>query len=405
MKLAIPRKKIESNKKKVFQKKESYWYSEDGDLTKQLFRAAEIGDYEDMLYLLGQGADPNAENSNAETPLLIAAKEGYEDIAELLINHGADINFQNHYGETPFLCAIKEGNKKLIELLFEKGFKPDGGDIEWLAEDWDLFHFVFDEFANKIDPSTVSWGDLLDKAVREENRLPRWDILFFLNDRNAELKDESIDDICRDLLETAVNTSDVDLIEDVFEILSDSITMDAVVYPNEYNDSILTEAISGRKTDSAVAIIQSIHRHAPDLLPVLSKPRAGGVTPLMLAARLADDKGAHLIKVLLDSYEDLKQSYQSSEGKTALMSAIERENKECAELLVSAATPDVLDKQDEDGNTALILATKKNNPELVALLLEAGADIDIRNGLGETAFSLARKRGLDEIEQLLLDQM
>ena len=120
-----------------------------------------------------RGADPNAENSNSETPLLIAAKEGYEDIAELLINHGADINFQNYYGETPFLCAIKEGNKKLIELLFEKGFEPDGDDMAWLAEDLDLFSFVLDKFADKVDQNSVLWEEVLERAVKEKSELPQ----------------------------------------------------------------------------------------------------------------------------------------------------------------------------------------------------------------------------------------
>ena len=405
MKLAIPQKKIESNKKKVFHKKESYWYSEDGDLTKQLFRAAEIGDYEDMLYLLGQGADPNAENSNSETPLLIAAKEGYEDIAELLINHGADINFQNQYDETPFLCAIKEGNKKLIELLFEKGFEPDGDDMAWLAEDLDLFSFVLDKFADKVDQNSVLWEEVLERAVKEKNTHAISEILFFLKYKKDELLEGIFDDACRYVLQEAVDAENASLIDTIFGVLSDDLTLDAVVYPNKQR-MILHNAISDcNSPDCAVAIIKNIKRYAPDLIPSLSLLESGVFTPLMNAAALEDDKGEPIVKALLESGVDVNQGQQDRKGFTALIRAIWAGNKGSAVLLVSDATPEVLDKQDAYGNTALIHAVKANNPELVALLLEAGADIDIRNDLGETAFSLARKGGLDEIEQLLLDQM
>ena len=61
-----------------------------------------------------------------ETPLHIAARFSYYEVAKLLISKGADVNVRNDFGWTPLHQAaysFTKGGRKMstIELLFLKG--------------------------------------------------------------------------------------------------------------------------------------------------------------------------------------------------------------------------------------------------------------------------------------------
>ncbi|MHC4570142.1 MAG: ankyrin repeat domain-containing protein, partial [Planctomycetota bacterium] len=55
-----------------------------------------------------------------ETPLCVAVRWGYQDIAELLLENGADINAKDSGGKTPFDIAIEKDYRALSEFLREK---------------------------------------------------------------------------------------------------------------------------------------------------------------------------------------------------------------------------------------------------------------------------------------------
>lgn len=63
----------------------------DGDL---LFFCT-IGNFKEVKRLVADGADVNAYNSSAGTPLCNAAKHGYVEIARFLLDHGAKIDLKH----------------------------------------------------------------------------------------------------------------------------------------------------------------------------------------------------------------------------------------------------------------------------------------------------------------------
>ena len=73
--------------------------------------------------LLSRGADANAITApphDGSTPLIIAAREGYEVIARSLIAAGADVNGRQYgtfEGLTPLMVAAGGGHTNIVQLL------------------------------------------------------------------------------------------------------------------------------------------------------------------------------------------------------------------------------------------------------------------------------------------------
>jgi ankyrin repeat protein len=71
--------------------------------------------------LLDHGADPNARQRSAFTPLHSAAHNGQIDMAELLLDRGADIHARSDEGLTPLRLALDRGRTAVAELLRARG--------------------------------------------------------------------------------------------------------------------------------------------------------------------------------------------------------------------------------------------------------------------------------------------
>ena len=72
--------------------------------------------------LIAEGADVNASNNWAETPLHHAAYWGL-DLAELLIAKGANVNAKIRNGQTPLDLAIERNRTATADLLRKHGAK------------------------------------------------------------------------------------------------------------------------------------------------------------------------------------------------------------------------------------------------------------------------------------------
>jgi hypothetical protein len=77
--------------------------------------------YREIESLLEKGAPVDATDEFGNTPLVIAAQNGYKRMTKLLLRHGADINAQNNRGNTPLHFSYAYGFKVLAEYLKEKG--------------------------------------------------------------------------------------------------------------------------------------------------------------------------------------------------------------------------------------------------------------------------------------------
>ena len=120
--------------------------------TIELVNAAGRGDLIKVTSLLQDGANPNYQNSNGDTSLMVAIDKNYEEIAlslicaktdlniqdkgfnntallkcknvrilRALIDADADINIQNRSGDTLLMFACVDDNLEIVEALVELG--------------------------------------------------------------------------------------------------------------------------------------------------------------------------------------------------------------------------------------------------------------------------------------------
>lgn len=86
-----------------------------------LFEATKAGNRAMVELLLSRGANVNANQADTEgnTPLHIAAINGFQAVTEALLANKADVNAQNRSGNTPLLLAAQRNNPKILSLLLE----------------------------------------------------------------------------------------------------------------------------------------------------------------------------------------------------------------------------------------------------------------------------------------------
>ncbi|KAJ2998404.1 hypothetical protein NUW58_g329 [Xylaria curta] len=100
------------------------------------------GDYSMASMLLARGADPNIFNAAGQTPLMIAADNGFGDLVSLLLDQKLtmpDLMCRHHLGglSTAFLASIGFGRQECFRILLERSNRgamdSDGRGAMWLA--------------------------------------------------------------------------------------------------------------------------------------------------------------------------------------------------------------------------------------------------------------------------------
>lgn len=89
-----------------------------------LTAAVRENNFNTVKFLIDNGADVNRP-AYWETPIGVAAYNGYVKIAEILIKHGADVNVQAEDGVTPLVNAILTNKPEMVDLLLSNGANPN----------------------------------------------------------------------------------------------------------------------------------------------------------------------------------------------------------------------------------------------------------------------------------------
>ena len=70
-----------------------------------------------MRVLIERGADIKARDQQGNSPLIVAAGNGWVDVVRVLVEKGADITAKNNAGSTPLLIASANGKSQVVEYL------------------------------------------------------------------------------------------------------------------------------------------------------------------------------------------------------------------------------------------------------------------------------------------------
>lgn len=345
-----------------------------------LHLAAAFGHEKIVKLLLARLADVNVPSENDYTSLHMATEQGLQNIMKLLTDHSMDsLNAQTVDGNTPLHLAIHFKHVDCAEFLIslgadenisnKAGSKPlelavSRGLPTVVAKLKSLMRHDYYQTVPALLHMATEGGDL-DTVKNIISMLP--DIIDSMGSK------ESIG-----LISCAVKGGNVDIVKDFVELIQN-------VHASKTNEtSALHFAILLGRMDIAQFLIScSAFVHCHD---------SKGKTPLHLAA-----EGDHIViaNLLLEKSVDVNAVDKIK--RTALHAAVT--NAQMVELLLKhLANPDLADMKKR---TPLHVAAGMGQMKAVKLLVEKSKNINALTKKGQTATSIAAKRGyLDIVETL-----
>ena len=90
-------------------------------LNEQVYYAACYGHTEEVVRLLGEGANPNWQDGIGWTALHMACAYNRPQILTILVNSNANINIKDSYKDTPLHFACRNGSFECVRVLLGAG--------------------------------------------------------------------------------------------------------------------------------------------------------------------------------------------------------------------------------------------------------------------------------------------
>jgi ankyrin repeat protein len=353
-----------------------------------LSQAAITGNPQIIEALLQAGADVNERGADDQTALMIIARTSNLDAAKVLLAAGADVNAVEQWrGQTALMWAVAQNQPQMAKLLLDNGADPNA---QSLPNDWE--RQVTAEPRMKILPAggftpllyaaregcTLCTQYLIEAGAELNKTDPEGITPLVMANLNAKW------DSAKLLLEAGANP-------DKWDIYGRSPLYTAVDY-NTLPHGGRADRLSSDLTTS-FEIIQLILAKGgnPNLQLKLFPPYRN----------LGADRGA----------DGLLRT-----GVTALFRAARGGDAAVVDLLIKNGAR--IDLPNEDDVTPLIVAagfraspidtrgrfrTEQEAFEVTRLLLEAGADVNAVESIGQTAVFGAATQGWNTVVQLLAD--
>jgi ankyrin repeat protein len=295
----------------------------------EILKAAQAGDTVRLAALLDRGADVDAADENAATPLILAAINGHTDAVALLVSKGARIEARDVLGRTALLWCLDKGSGGLARMLLEKGAQAKVVDKHGAAPV---------ELALKTDLPTLT--ALLDHGADPSATGSSGDSALFLAILGKKISMALL------LIGRGANVN----------------------YGSAWGVSPLVEAIG---LDDALLVRMLLVRRL--LLRGADPNRGGGengVAPLIAAVRKGD---IAIVKLLLDHKANINLA-SSRDGTTPLMHAVEARHVPIVKLLLSrGANANATDQAHQTALTRALKGKDSVSAEIAGLLRKSRA--------------------------------
>lgn len=316
---------------------------------------------EDIAEMLLESSAPHqykmdTEDVENQTPLLLAAANGYTSLVGLMLSHGFKSDTKAKNGQTPLLLTAERGDDESVEALLDHGADPN--------------------LQNKHGRTALSQAaqnghkDVVDSLLCDRD--------------NHKTNLNARDSMGRTALILAAENGYVSIVK---TLVHRSANADIVGYDGK---KAWQKAVD--KGHASVVKTLLSNKDAP------IQDRRSVNEALLLASRRG---WVDLVRVLLEQEVDLT-SQSIGDKWTALHMAAMSGHREVLEILIAKGVDIVI--KDRDGRTALFQATEQGFESIVGLLLkrkEIKTDIDA--WMGQESLLFAAEKGYDGIVELLLD--
>ena len=337
--------------------------------------------------LITAGADVNMSDSNSDTYLHNAVRMGCSAQAlQAIVDHGADVNATNKWNQTAVALALMERNVDAINVLLNVG-----ADLNIADDDGDtcLHEAIRIDYSKEMILSIIEHGANVNAANKQNLTALKMACMkgnvnaasVLLNSGADVNMADAAGDTC--LHEAIIGKFSREVLK---EIVDNSANVNAT---NKWNETALELALMEGNVD-AINI----------LLNVLDEPNSAdpdGETYLHNAVRMGCS--AKAFQAIIDHGADVNAI--NKWNQTALALASMEKNIDAINILLNAgADPNIADSV---GNTCLHEASRTNcSNEVLQSIIDHDVDVNAINKWNQTALALAVMEGnVDAINVLL----
>ncbi|EHK47861.1 putative ankyrin repeat protein [Trichoderma atroviride IMI 206040] len=324
-----------------------------------LHHASKNGLYDVVKTLLSSEFRDRANVDNVDslrqTPLHLAAKSGHERVIQLLLTHKADIEAETRQCQTPLHLAVE--HPKAVQTLLDLG-----------------------AFLNALDilGQTPLQKAIADKHYDSAKILLKKGAIIDVTDRDGESP-----------LQTALANDDVPMVE----LIIDSLNLDLDSDDADDDSSVASYCLLAVKL-SAKQVIRWLLGRFPNMLDWRDEEER-----TLLHEALEFDS-PQIVDILIDEGFDVNQV---SYGGTPLHVVVDIGQLENMKILIQKGGSTLLiDKANDEGNTPLHIAAEKDRAEAISFLLSAKADINKPGERNVTPLFMAAYAGsVTAVQELL----
>ena len=328
--------------------------AQDTDGATALFLACGYRQHGTIKILLEAGCNPNSAANKGITCLMAAVFAGCsKNIIRSIISHGANVNATTISNESALSVACKMKYMDIIRVLLHSGANPN---------------------------IAVNHGDTcLQRAICAGCTK---EVIQAIIDHSADVNATNKKNVTALMLACEIGNKDA-----INVLLNAGANPDiaaAYDYDDDYEefnddedddgggDTCLHYAV---KYDCCTEVLQAIISHGGDV----NATNKRNVTPLM---RACEKGNKDTINVLLNAGADPNITH--ADGETCLHDSAR--NASCSKEVLQAIISHGADVNatDKNGRTALSCASGRGNADAIDVLLKAGADPNIRDGVGDT---------------------